>query len=130
MGAPGRSIFIVTPDFHPAAQTNVSGQDAVNQGLAGVAGTGVGLDAGLRIGSGSNGGQIAAAPDVQGASAFAWLLAFAVVIFILWLLNKTRIGHALLYYLLALAVISLLLINYRWLAGVLSPLTQFGSSSN
>lgn len=102
----------ITTAYQNSHQVNMAASDSAQQ---------IGLDLALRIPAG---GQVAANPDVAGTSAMAWIMAFAALIFLLWLLNKTRIGHAILYYLLALAVASLILMNYRWLAGILAPLTS------
>lgn len=85
--------------------------------------------AGPISGGGAAAAQAAAnSPATNGASAFAWILALAVLGFLLWLVNKTHIGHAILYYLLVLATVTTLLINYRWLSSALAPLTSLSGS--
>lgn len=57
-------------------------------------------------------------------SSFQWLLAWVVLLTVLIFLARTRIGYLLIYYALALAIILLLVTQYKWFAGVLAP---FGS---
>lgn len=52
-----------------------------------------------------------------------WVIAWAVVIMVLALLNRTRLGHTLIYYALALMLLLLLVTQYKWLANVLQPIT-------
>jgi hypothetical protein len=120
MGTAAPQSYVTTAAHVPATAVTQTGQAPA------------GLDLGLRLQAYGTPAPGTGA-DVGGAAAMAWLTALAVLMFLLWLINKTRLGHALLYYLLALAVVSTLLANYRWLAGVLAPLTTvpagtFGSA--
>lgn len=57
-------------------------------------------------------------------SAYKWLLAWIVAIVLLSLLNKTRLGHVLIYYWLWLLIIFLLVTQYKFIANVLAPIGQ------
>lgn len=57
-------------------------------------------------------------------TSFQWLLAWTLLIVVLILAARTRIGYLLIYYALALSVLILLVTQYKWFAGVLAP---FGS---
>lgn len=58
------------------------------------------------------------------ASTFQWLLAWAVVIVLASLANKTRIGHTLMYYGLWLLLLFLLVTQYKFIAAALAPVGQ------
>lgn len=62
-------------------------------------------------------------PSAAG-TAFAWLLAWTVMGVILWALNRTRIGHIVIYYLLVLMIVLLLVTNAGWFAQALQPFTD------
>ncbi|HLZ25038.1 MAG TPA: hypothetical protein VKQ30_23195 [Ktedonobacterales bacterium] len=102
-----------------AFQLSQSGAGAAQSTLGGPIST-----AAAAVASGAD----TSSPATSGTSAWAWLLAFAVLGLLLWLVNKTHIGHVLLYYLLVLATISTLLINYRWLSSALAPFTALSGS--
>lgn len=57
---------------------------------------------------------------------YRWILAYTVIIVVLVVLNKTRVGHILIYYALALLLLLQLVINYQWFAQALSPITNIG----
>lgn len=57
----------------------------------------------------------------ENASTFRWLLAWAIVIVLAGLANKTRIGHTLMYYMLWLLLLFLLVTQYRYIANALAP---------
>ena len=78
--------------------------------------------------SGASGAASTPSPVSGAAAAWAWLLAFAVLGFLLWLVNKTKIGHVILYYLLVLATISTAVMNYRWISSALAPLSNLAGS--
>lgn len=59
--------------------------------------------------------------QVRNPDAFQWVLAWAVLIVVLALLNKSRVGHTVIYYALLLVVITLVLSNYRFIVSALSP---------
>lgn len=70
----------------------------------------------------------ASTPDKTGASGspltlFGWLLGWAVMIFFLWLLTRSRAGYALVYYGAWAALILLVLTQYRWFVAVLAPVS-------
>lgn len=68
-------------------------------------------------------GTGAGALDTTGpASAYAWLLAWTLTILILALANRTRLGHALLYYGVLLAILFLVVTQAGWFASALAPL--------
>ncbi|MGZ6392508.1 MAG: hypothetical protein ACXWQZ_24990 [Ktedonobacterales bacterium] len=52
-----------------------------------------------------------------------WVIAWAVVLLLLGLLNRTRLGHTLIYYALALMLLLLVVTQYKWFANVLQPIT-------
>lgn len=54
-------------------------------------------------------------------STVQWLMAWAVLILVLWLFNKTKIGHVLIYYSLVLLIIFVIVTQYAWFVGVLKP---------
>lgn len=58
-----------------------------------------------------------------GSYTFKWLMAWAMFVLILMLANRTRIGHATIYYLLVLAALLLLVTQYQWLANILAPIS-------
>lgn len=58
------------------------------------------------------------------ASTFQWLLAWAVVIVLASLANRTRIGHTLMYYGLWLLLLFLLVTQYKFIAAALAPVGQ------
>ena len=78
--------------------------------------------------AGASGAASTPAPASGAAAAWAWVLAFAVLGFFVWLVNKTRIGHVILYYLLVLAVVSTAVMNYRWISSALAPLSNLAGS--
>lgn len=57
-------------------------------------------------------------------SPFQWLMAWAVLLIVLALLAQTDLGYLAIYYALALAILFLIVTQYKWFAGVLAP---FGS---
>lgn len=61
-------------------------------------------------------------------SAFRWLLAWAVLFFVLTLLNRTRFGHVLVYYGLALILTLLVVTSYGSYVWALAPFV--GSAQN
>lgn len=58
----------------------------------------------------------------KASGVFGEVVAWAVVIVLLSIINKTRMGHTIVYDLLALAILTLLLINYKSVVSVLSPM--------
>ena len=106
---------VITSGQNPF-QLSQSGSSAEQSTLSGPA-------TGGQSSAGTSGGLASAA-----GTAWAWILAFAVLGFLLWLVNKSKIGHVLLYYLLVLATVSTLLMNYRWLSGALAPFTNLAGS--
>lgn len=56
-----------------------------------------------------------------GASLFQWILAWGVILIVLGLVNRTDLGHRLIYYMLWLMLIFLLATQYRFFAFALSP---------
>lgn len=62
--------------------------------------------------------------DSSSYSSFQWLVAWTVLIVTLVFLARTRIGYLLIYYGLALLIILLLVVNYKWFAGALAPLNS------
>lgn len=59
--------------------------------------------------------------DPSVTTAFQWLLAWAVFLAIMAILNRTRIGHAAIYYTLLLCVLFLVVTQYAWLSAALLP---------
>ena len=57
---------------------------------------------------------------------YRWLLAWAVLILVLFLLNKSRIGHLIIYYSLVLMLLFLIVTQYKWFVGVLAPFGSLG----
>ena len=54
---------------------------------------------------------------------FAWLLAWSVMILFFVLINKTRLGHVVIYYSLWLMLAFLLVTQYQAIGNVLKPLS-------
>ena len=52
---------------------------------------------------------------------YAWLVAWGVMIAILTLVNRTRIGHAAIYYGLLLMLFFIIVSNYRFITTALAP---------
>jgi hypothetical protein len=67
--------------------------------------------------------QTSSATD-ENASTFRWLLAWAIVIVLASLANKTRIGHTLMYYMLWLLLLFLVVTQYKFIAAALAPVGQ------
>lgn len=73
--------------------------------------------------SSANEGHISTggAPNHQAPSAYAWLLAWGVLLATLTLINRTRLGHAAIYYGLVLMLFFVIVSNYRFVATALAP---------
>ena len=54
-------------------------------------------------------------------SAYRWLLAWVVLLIILWAISKFRAGYIILYYLAVLTLAFILLTQYKAIAYLLSP---------
>lgn len=72
-------------------------------------------------------GELDDAAAVPGAdegpfSAFRWLLAWGVFLMLMSFVNRTRFGHALIYYGLALLILFLVVTQYQWFNWALAPL--------
>ena len=63
-------------------------------------------------------GGVASARHYDG---YAWLVAWGVLIAILTLANRTRIGHAAIYYGLVLLLFFVIVSNYRFITTALAP---------
>ena len=63
-------------------------------------------------------GGIAAAQHYDG---YAWLVAWGVLIAMLTLANRTRVGHAAIYYGLILLLFFVIVSNYRFITTALAP---------
>lgn len=59
-------------------------------------------------------------------NAYQWLVAWVVLLAILALLNRSRVGHALLYYGMLLLLVTLVLTNWRFIVSALSPINLLG----
>lgn len=55
---------------------------------------------------------------------YAWLLAWGVLIAVLTLANRTRLGHTTIYYLLCLLLFFVLVSNYRFIGQALAPFSS------
>ena len=62
------------------------------------------------------------------SSFFRFLLAYTVVIVIAVAVNKTRLGHLVIYYSLALLLLLQLVLNYKWFQQAIAPLTGQGKN--
>ncbi|MBF6613880.1 MAG: hypothetical protein IVW55_12200 [Chloroflexi bacterium] len=62
----------------------------------------------------------------QRFSTFQWMLAWVVLLVLLAALNRTRLGHAALYYALLLMLLFLLVTQFAWFKGVLAPFRSLG----
>ena len=54
---------------------------------------------------------------------FRWVAAWGIVLLVLWLINRTAVGHVILYYLLVVMLFFLIATQYKWFAQALAPLT-------
>ena len=75
-------------------------------------------------GTTSSGGTSDAAnsgPKQGKPSAYAWLLAWGVLLATLALINRTKLGHAAIYYGLVLMLVFVILSNYRFVQTALNP---------
>ena len=63
-------------------------------------------------------------------SAFRWLLAWGVMIVVLSVINRTRFGHAVIYYSLALLFVFLLVAEYPFIVRALGPLGSRAESTD
>lgn len=68
--------------------------------------------------------------DSGNVSAYSWLLAWGVLLAVVTLINKTRIGHAAIYYALLLMLFFVVLSNYRFIQTALVPFASIGASSS
>lgn len=76
----------------------------------------------------TSGAAAAAADEAAGATSpsvetLRFVIAWAVVLMLLGLLNRSRLGHTAIYYALALMIFLLVVTQYRWFANVLTPIT-------
>ena len=55
---------------------------------------------------------------------YKWLLAWAIAIVALTLLNKSRLGHVFIYYWLVLLIFFLVVTQYKFIVAALAPLGQ------
>jgi len=77
----------------------------------------------------SSGASDTAATGLAGSgnvSAYSWLLAWGVLLAVVTLINKTRIGHAAIYYALLLTLFFVVLSNYRFIQTALIPFASIG----
>lgn len=65
----------------------------------------------------------------QQVGPFAWIMAFVVLGAFVFLLNKSRAGHTLLYYGICLLILVTLVTQYQFVTDALAPLTM-GKSLN
>ena len=61
-------------------------------------------------------------PANAGQSAYQWLLAWAIILVLMNLINRTRVGHVTIYYSLWLMLVFLLVTQYQFFAKALEPL--------
>lgn len=57
----------------------------------------------------------------QQITAYRWVIAFAVLGLILWLVSKWRVGYTMLYYLALLTLVFIVLTQYQAITALLSP---------
>lgn len=57
----------------------------------------------------------------QQITAYRWIIAFAVLGLILWLISKWRVGYTFLYYLAVLTLVFIVLTQYQAITALLSP---------
>ena len=62
--------------------------------------------------------------QASAAVAFAWITAWTVMLILLFALNRTRIGHVLIYYALVLMIVLLLVTNVGWFVQAFQPFTD------
>jgi hypothetical protein len=61
---------------------------------------------------------------IDDASALQYLIAWGLVLLLILILNRSRWGHNLIYYGLALSLLLLVLVNYQAITALLAPATQ------
>lgn len=75
----------------------------------------------------SSTGTSTPAPASTGADdSYKWLLSWGIILLLLTLANKTRLGHVVIYYALWLMLLFLIVTQYRYISAALAPL---GSSA-
>jgi hypothetical protein len=76
--------------------------------------------------SGTQGGAVAGYKDaeVTNQGFIQYVIAWSLVLILVLLLNRTKWGHALIYYGLALSLLILVLANYRSITELLAPASQ------
>ena len=57
-----------------------------------------------------------------GQTTYQWLIAWAIMLVLLNLINRTRIGHVTIYYSLWLMLLFLIVTQYQFIASALAPL--------
>lgn len=83
-------------------------------------------------GFGTNGPSEDVVPpdDANGViDAYHWLVAWAVILIILYFLNRTRLGHVIIYYFLALMLFFLVVTQYRFFAAALAPFSRLDQAA-
>lgn len=71
---------------------------------------------------GSSGSDSAAPTDVPGKT-YAFIASWLVLISVMTLISKTRVGYVIIYYSLLLMILVLLLTEYKQIAPLLNPMT-------
>lgn len=66
--------------------------------------------------------------DMQ--SAYRWVIAWLAIIILLGVLNRTRLGHVVIYYALALCLCLLIVLEAQNIAQIFAPLGQTASSTS
>jgi len=66
----------------------------------------------------------AAADPTNTISAYRWVIAWIVLLIILALISRFKIGYTIIYYLLLLSIIFLVLTQYQAITSLLSPFNQ------
>jgi hypothetical protein len=60
----------------------------------------------------------------HGSSAYRWLVGWGVMLIILSLINKSRLGHVTIYYALWLFLTFLIVTQYKFIAAALGPVGE------
>lgn len=64
------------------------------------------------------------ADPAQSVSAYRWVIAWVILLAVLFLIAKWKIGYTIIYYLLLLAAVFVVLTQYQAITSLLSPFSQ------
>lgn len=62
-------------------------------------------------------------------SDFQWIVAWAALGLVLWLMARTAIGYRLIYYTLVILILTILLVQYQWFSSLFAPFAQLAGNN-